>query len=73
MAGLRSWNPFLEVAYFRDLKKQMEENLDPARWNPGPNSGMLGSIPKLIQAPTTPPVQQTKALSPTPALRGAFP
>lgn len=73
MVGLRSWNPFVDVAYFRDLKKQMEASMDPARWNSGPNGGMLGSIPKLIQAPTTPSVQQTKALSPAPARRGSFP
>jgi hypothetical protein len=58
MVGLRSWNPFVDVAYIRDLKKQIETSLDPARWNSGTNGGLLGSIPKLIRAPTTPPVQQ---------------
>jgi hypothetical protein len=58
MVGLRSWNPFVDVAYIRDLKKQIETSLDPARWNSGTNGGLLGSIPKWIRAPTTPPVQQ---------------
>ena len=58
MVGLRSWNPFVDVAYIRDLKKQIETSLDPARWNSETNGGILGSIPKLIRAPTTPPVQQ---------------
>ncbi|MFN7891791.1 MAG: CvpA family protein [Pirellula sp.] len=73
MVGLRSWNPIVDVAHIRDLKKQIETSLDPARWNSETNGGILGSIPKLIRAPTTPPVQQPQAMDKAPALRGSFP
>jgi uncharacterized membrane protein required for colicin V production len=75
IVGLRSWNPFLDVAYFRDLKKQTETSMDAAQWNSSPDGGMLSSIPKLIQAPASAPasVQQRNAFAPAPALQGSSP
>jgi uncharacterized membrane protein required for colicin V production len=62
MVGLRSWNPFLDVAYLRDLKMQLESSVVPEQTNSGANSGLLSAASKLIQTST--PNQQRKAMAP---------
>lgn len=50
MVGLKSWNPFIDVAYFREMKAKIESSLAAARGLRASSDGSFGSA-------LTPPFQ----------------